>query len=160
MKWWIIVVLPLLVACKAYKSKHFKPDFSPGPAAIVYKTKADYSKLVPVTLSDDKTEIISYPHPKDIQVGDSFQYPTQLANGYWLDNRGVSKNTVFIKLNYEAYSKLTEAPSLGELYALIIDKDPFIEICNCGNKNAFSNVSEQLNGLIKAKRLKKVCKKL
>ena len=58
MKHWLIVVLPLLVACKAYKSKHFKPDFSPGPAAIVYKTKADYSKLVPVTLSDDKTEII------------------------------------------------------------------------------------------------------
>lgn len=43
----------------------FVPQYTPGPQALIYKTKKDYTNLVPVLLSDDKTEIVSYPNPRD-----------------------------------------------------------------------------------------------
>ncbi len=38
-----------------------------GPPALVYKTRADYDKLVPVIMNDAKTVIVSYPHPNDVK---------------------------------------------------------------------------------------------
>jgi hypothetical protein len=138
----------------------FKPQFTPGPTALVYKTSSDYNNLVPILLSDDKTEIISYPHPKDIKVGSGYQLPTLLNNGYLLDNRGIGKNVAFLKMTYEEYSKRTDPPSLNEMYALIFDKNPLTEICDCGNKNAFTDIIAQLNQIIDNKTLKAKCKTL
>ncbi|PIE88453.1 MAG: hypothetical protein CSA04_01840, partial [Bacteroidetes bacterium] len=45
------------------------------PPLIVYKTRADYTKNVPVLLSCDKTHIVSFPHPKDLKQGGKFRYP-------------------------------------------------------------------------------------
>ena len=41
---------------------------------------------------------------------------------------------------------------------MIIDKDPILEICDCGNKKAFNNLTEQLNTLILKNKLLTVCK--
>jgi hypothetical protein len=101
----------------------------PGPQTIVYKTKKDYYNLVPVLLSDDKTEIISYPHPIDIKVGDTYVTPTKLNEGYLLDNRGIGKNVAFLNMTYEQYSKLDRVPTLEELQNMIVDKNPLEVMC-------------------------------
>ena len=35
-----------------------------SPRVFVYKTKGDYSHLVPVLMDDSRTQILSYPHPR------------------------------------------------------------------------------------------------
>jgi hypothetical protein len=167
MKYYIILIL-CFVACNTHKktainsnsTTEFVPDYTPGPPTIVYKTKSDYSKNVPVILSDDKTTIVSYPHPNDINVGNSFPFPTQLNNGYLLDNRGINPNVAYLKLTYEEYSKLQNPLSLKEMYDQIIDKNPVTEMCDCGNQKAFTNLTDQLNRLITDKKLKTRCKSL
>lgn len=149
----------LLCACKAQNSNTFTPDFdTPAPPVLVYKTKADYSKLVPVILSEDKSEIIAYPHPNDLKNGDSFMLPTELKSGYLLDNKGIAQNVAFLSISYQQYAQLSQAPSLKEMYEMIIDKDPLTELCNCGSKKAFTNINQQLNSLIKEKKLRTTCK--
>ena len=159
MKHLLLITVVLFSACKTQNSTTFTPDFeTTAPPVLVYKTKANYNNLVPVLLSDDKSEIISYPHPTDIKSGDTHALPTILKEGYLIDNRGIGKNVAFLKLTYEEYAALSEAPMLKKMYALIIDKDPLIELCNCGNKQAFTNISEQLNTLIKKDKLRTTCK--
>ena len=125
---------------------------------LVYKTKANYNNLVPVILSEDKLEIVSYPHPDDIKTGNKYSVPIILHNGYLLDQRGIGKNVAFLNMTYEEYAKLKVIPTIKELYNLIVDKDPLIELCNCGNKNAFSDPVSQLNELIDSNKLRAKCK--
>ena len=40
-----------------------------SPRVFVYKTKGDYSHLVPVLMDDSRTQILSYPHPRDLFIG-------------------------------------------------------------------------------------------
>ena len=136
----------------------FVPQYAPGPQILVYKTKGDYYNLVPILLSDDKTEIVSYPHPNDLKVGSRYALPAFLNNEYLLDNRGIGKNVAFLKLTYQEYSELQNPPSLTELYNYIIDKDPLKELCDCGNKAAFTDIEKQLNDLIDKKKLRTTCK--
>jgi hypothetical protein len=136
----------------------FVPEFAAGPHVLVYKTKADYNNLVPIILSEDKTSIVSYPDPGDIKVSSVYTLPTPLHQGYVIDNRGIDKNAVFINKTYKDYSKFTELPSLKELFNLIIDKEPIIELCDCGLKSAFTNEVEQLNELIDNNQLRTKCK--
>ncbi len=140
------------------EAKQFVPQYTPGPQALVYKTKKNYSNLVPILLSDDKTEIVSYPHPNDLIVGSEYPLPTILQNGYLLDNRGIAKNVAFLKFTYKEYCELKEVPTLKELYSYIIDKDPLSELCDCGNKAVFTNIEKQLNNLIDQKKLRTTCK--
>jgi hypothetical protein len=158
----ILIIILVLTACKGQNKSTFKPDYRniSAPPTLVYKTKSNYNNLVPVLLSEDKTEIISYPHPKDLKVGDTFALPTTLKDGYLLDNRGIGPNVAFLKITYEEYSKLDSAPSLKELYDLIIDKDPLSELCNCGNRNAFNDKISELNKIIKAEKLKTICRQI
>jgi len=136
----------------------FVPQYTSGPQALIYKTNKDYSNLVPVILSDDKTEIVSYPHPSDLKVGSGYPLPTFLNNGYLLDNRGIGKNVAFLKLTYKEYSELKELPTLKELYNYIIDKDPLKELCDCGNKTVFTDIEKQLNSIIDNNKLRTTCK--
>ncbi|TAH38959.1 MAG: hypothetical protein EYC69_13635 [Bacteroidetes bacterium] len=138
----------------------FTPVFASGPPVLVYKTKADFDSLVPVMLSDDKSEIVSYPHPDDLKSGNSYSVPSTLSGGYLLDNRGIGLNVAFLKFTYEEYAKLENIPSLKELYASIKEKDPLTELCNCGIKSAFTDVNSQVNSLIENKRLRTSCKVL
>ena len=134
------------------------PQYTPGPQALIYKTKKDYSNLVPVLLSEDKTIIVSFPHPSDLIVGDGYSRPTVLNKGYWLDNRGIGKNVAFLKFTYKEYSELKEVPSLEKLQSLIVDDDPLTELCDCGNKAAFATIEKQLNMLIDQNKLRTTCK--
>lgn len=136
----------------------FVPLYTPGPQALVYKTKNEYINLVPVLLSDDKLEIISYPHPKDLKAGGEYLLPSLLNEGYFLDNRGIGKNVAFLKYTYQEYSELQNLLTLAELHNYIIDNDPLTEFCDCGSKTAFTDIEKQLNGLIDIKSLRTVCK--
>ena len=123
-------------------------DFS-NPPTVIYKTKKDYSQMVPVTLSEDKTKIVSYPGPQDIYFRNKLATPTRLDKGYLLDNRGLNKNSGFLDIRYEDYSKLDKVPGLVELYNHLIDKDPFTEFYNCGNRYQYKeNETLKLNEII------------
>ena len=160
------LILSTLVACSTNSktaqnnskaNQAFTPDFnSPGPPVMIYKTKKDYSKNVAVILSDDKSQILSYPAPTD--VSGKLPLPTNLKKGYLLDNRGINQNVAFLKMTYEEYAKQAKAPAINELYANILDKDPLTEICNCGNRNALKDPEKEINSLIKAKTLRTTCK--
>ena len=137
-------------------SEEFAPIFASGPPVLVYKTKANYYNLVPVILSEDKTEIVSYPDPGDLI--NKISLPTPLHAGYLLDNRGIGKNVAFLKITYEEYSTFENIPSLKELYNSILDKDPLVELCDCGINTAFTDKINQLNNLIDDKRIRTSCK--
>ena len=84
-----------------------KSDVTPvaGPPTIIYKTKADYAKLVPVGVSQDKKSIVSYPNMTDMLPNN---YPKKLNKGYLFGN--VSVNSGFLKLTMEEYAALKELP--------------------------------------------------
>lgn len=118
------------------------------PHAIVYKMKKDYSKNVPVILSEDKTTIISYPAITDVFFNGKLAYPTNLLDGYLLDNCGINKNVAFLSYTYEEYAALSTTPSIDELYKKIIDKDPLVEIVDCGLRDNYKNGAEDIKKLI------------
>ncbi len=132
--------------------------FNDTQPLLVYKTKSNYNDLVPVLLSEDKKTIISYPHPKDIIIESGKPLPIILNDGYLIDNRGINKNVAFLNITYSEYEKLVNAPNINELYKMIIDKNPLLELCNCGTKANFKNVKEELNEIIKNKELHLKCK--
>jgi hypothetical protein len=132
-------------------------NFKDGPQTIIYKTNNDLKNFVPVTLSYDKSKIVSYPHPKDIYYKGELSYPIELKDGYLLDNRGININVAFLNVTYEEYCKLEKIPFLDELYNMILDKDPLTEIYNCGNRYTFKNEISNLNRLIENNGLKE-CK--
>lgn len=99
-------------------------------------------------LSDDKNRIIAYPAPKDLFTNGKLAYPTALNKGYLMDNRGIGKNVAFTGYTYEEYSRLESVPPIQEIYESIIDKDPLLELCNCGNRNQYTD-TKLMNRLIK-----------
>lgn len=129
----------------------------PGPHAIVYKTKGNYRCLVPVTLSDDGTKIISYPDPKDLQMHGKYALPAKLHKGYLLDNRGIGKNVAFLDYTYKQYGKLKAAPSVAVLYKHIKVKDPLVFYCDCGRRSAYKQPVKELNKLIDKHELEQKC---
>ena len=72
-----------------------------------------------------------------------------------LDNRGIGKNTAFLNITYEEYSKLTEVPALSEMIKMIIDKEPFAEIYYCGDRYQYKDIVNDLNKSIDDKQLNK-----
>jgi hypothetical protein len=119
-----------------------------GPPVIIYKTKADYYDMVPVTLSEDKSKIVSYPGARDLYKGDELALPTHLHNGYLLDNRGIDQNVAFLNISYEKFTKMQRVFTAGQLYEMILDKDPLTEMYNCGKKSKFKNEVSELNEII------------
>jgi len=169
MKPLVFILLLNILGCKTnqivyQKNREIQQDYNPklipGPKALVYKTKGNYNNLVPVIMSEDKSQIVSYPHPTDIKIDDKFQIPTLLHNGFLLDNRGIGLNVAFLKLNYEEYSKLQNAPPIKELFKIILDKDPLLEMYDCGYRNSDSNLVKHLNNLIDNDKLATETKKL
>lgn len=170
MKYFLIIVI-LLSACKnninnlksedknkSETKSSFTPVFQLGPKTIVYKTKSNYNDYVPVIMFEDKTKISSYPHQNDIKIGDNYLTPTVLEKGYLLDNKGINKNVAFLNIKYQDYYNLNEVPNVEELINNIIEKDPLIEMYDCGVKSAYSDIETQLNEMIKEKKLKTKCK--
>ena len=114
---------------------------------------------VPVTLSADKSRIVSYPDSKDIYYNGKLSVPTLLAHGFLLDNRGIGAQVAFLDYTYEEYSKLSAAPHAADLMSLLKDKDPLLEMYQCGQRSQYSDIEKELNDLITSGKLGS-CKKL
>ncbi len=153
----------LMVNCKfqkktAPKGTIFTPVLVPGPPALVYKTHADYSSLVPVGMNDSGTQIVSYPAPEDVKaLGIATLKPLQLRKNYWLDNAGIFKNTAYLDYTWEKYQTL-QNQTADSLLPHVKYRKPFIEICNCGLKTELPQLEKSINRLIKDGKLKTVCK--
>ena len=145
-----IIIITLLISCKSGKSvsnKNYDMKNSAVEQTIIYKTTRDFSKLVPVTMNDDRTQIVSYPAPTDLIYNGQHAFPVQLNKGYLLDNRGISTNVVFTSYTYEEYAALTEIPSMEVLLSKIVEKYPLAEMYFCGRRDSYKNLDE-LNKLI------------
>lgn len=118
------------------------------PPCIIYKTKADYLKYVPVSLSKDKTRITSYPDIKDVSVQEKSPYPEKLSDGYLLDNRGIGPDVAFLSITYEEYVSKTKTPSADDLFQQLLDKDPLLEMYQCGNRYQYDDIIRELNQII------------
>ncbi|HQN15688.1 MAG TPA: hypothetical protein PLC90_04960 [Bacteroidales bacterium] len=156
----------LLTSCKTAKEKNTAdntPDTNHDtntmvmatPPVIIYKTYKDYHKNVPVTLSADKSAIVSYPDIKDVYYNDTLAYPTRLARGFWLDNRGIGPHAAFLKFTYEEYSQLEATPAPDVLFQNILETDPFKEIY----KLSCERDTVEINKIIKSG-LSENCKKI
>jgi len=119
-----------------------------GAPTLVYKTRKDYSKYVPVIMNAEKTRIISYPNPTDVYGQGKLAYPTPLNDGYLLDNRGIGTNVAFLNITYETYSQFKSAPTMEFLMNNIQDKKPLLVLWNCGARAKFGNEVKELNALI------------
>ena len=124
--------------------------FAPGPQAVIYKTVKDYADLIPVIMDDSKTKIISYPSPTDIYYNGKLAKPTVLKNGYLLDNRGINGNVAFLSYTYEEYSKLTGVPTMSEMLGKIVNRQPLVEMIDCGLRTQYKEEVKELNMLINA----------
>lgn len=147
--------LMILSGCKPKQqvsATKVKPVMATAPV-MIYKTKQDYSLHVPVTLSEDKKTVTSFPAPGDIYYGGDLAYPVALENGYLLDRRGINENSAFTKWTYYEYSRLSKTPSSEEIMNMILDKDPFTELYFCGSKSRFKDLENELNVAIKDNKL-------
>ena len=78
------------------------------PRAVIYQTSAPSDSLVPVDIAGGA--VVSFPAPSDL--GD---LPPRLVDGWYLDTRGVSTNTVFTGYTYDSYKALPAPPAPSEL---------------------------------------------
>lgn len=156
----IIIFIALVISAVSCKSKQQavavkgKPVLANTPV-IVYKTKLDYSQHVPVIMSPDKQEIVSYPAPIDVFFNGDLAYPVALEDGYLLDKRGINENAAFTKWTYYEYSRLPKTPSIEEINRMMLETDPFIEMYHCGSINDFRNLEADLNQIIRKGQFKK-----
>ena len=133
-------------------SKEMIRESSPSadrPSTVVYKTTRDFSDCVPVTMDARHEHIVSYPAPSDLYYKGQLAKPVALAEGYWLDNRGISEHVAFLDYTYEEYSRLSEAPGLEVLESKILERYPLTEMYVCGKRNSYTHEVEELNRLIK-----------
>jgi hypothetical protein len=131
---------------------------SVGPRAIVYQTQGatNYDNLVAVTLTEDGSSVASFPTLAEAATL-ATATPISLDGGFKADNRGVlTAQTAFLKLTYAEYAALKTEPTAELVNQWILDKKPFVQICDCGAKSRFE--AKDLNILVKTK-LKR-CKKL
>lgn len=156
----------LLISC----SHHVSPSGPAGgskkgtvgvssPPCIIYRTRSDYSMYVPVTLSADKSKIVSYPDIKDIYFNGKLSVPSLLADGFLLDNRGIGLQVAFLSYTYEEYSRLSSTPPATDLINLLLDKNPLIEMYQCGQRGQYTDIEQELNVLLISGKLN-TCKKL
>lgn len=145
----VILSLGVIASCgstkKAGDMKSDQNAFLPGPKVIIYQTKEDYSKFVPVIMTDDGKSIESYPDIKDVYFNGKLAYPTQLHKGFWLDNRGISGNVAFLNLTYEEYAKLPKTPLPDELIKMVTGTQPIVSMYSCGQRSSYHDIEQELN---------------
>jgi hypothetical protein len=129
-----------------------------APNLLIYKTKSDYSNYVPVILSADKSQIVSYPAPSDVIKAGELQTPIALHCGYWLDRRGINKNVAFLNTTYADYSKLEQTPPIADLFGQIADKQPLLELFDSGSNMLNDALVSKINAWIDSGKLSAECK--
>lgn len=155
-KLFFLALALVMVSCQSPRkqAKDISITFGPKPN-IIYKTKADYSQYVPVLLSLDGQELLSYPAPQDLYYQGRLAVPSSLADGYWLDHRGIGPGVAFLDLTYEAYAKLDRPPSPEAIMGMLLDRNPLLACYDCGSITEV----EKLDILIRGQALSK-CKDL
>ena len=144
----ILATILILFSCKSKQKIESTKMVADSQTAIIYKTTADFSQNVPVTMNSSRTEIVSYPAPTDLYYNGKLAQPTLLKNNYLLDNRGITENVVFLKYTYKQYAQLKEAPSLTEMMQNIVEKYPLMEFINCGKRTNQGNEITYYNAII------------
>jgi hypothetical protein len=144
----LIIIALLLSMCDS--GKQISQSSNMNAPLIIYKTIKDYSNNIPIILNETKDKIISYPATSDIYLNGKLAKPSDLANGFLLDNFGLSQNSVFTSYTFEEYSQLVKVPTIQEFMDRIIDSDPFSEMYNCGKRRDFKTIDD-INNLIKNK---------
>lgn len=132
----------------ADSSGEFLTMWQPSAPAIIYKTRDDYTNLVPVIMNAEKTRIVSYPDPLDLVSEGKLMKPVRLKHGYLLDNRGINERVAFLNITYDEYAKLNSPPHMVDLMMKIIDTNPLTVMYRCGNRSDYSNLIYELNVLI------------
>ena len=161
MRYTYLLMLALLIAgCNTARrqAKDIDITFGASKPTIIYQTTQDYSRYVPVQLSEDKSEVTGYPHRTDLYFQgnpDTLAYPLPLADGFWLDRRGINPSIAFLDMTYEEYANYDMRMDAGMLQERVQDTQPLVACYDCGNITSV----EQLNVLIRGKALGK-CKKL
>ena len=89
------------------------------------------------------------PAPSDLRRGKELALPTLLEGGFWLDNRGINEHVAFLTYTYEEYSRLPKAPSMDELMAHLLDKQPLVDFRVCGRRADYDDIVSELNALIR-----------
>ena len=125
----------------------------PSPPTYIYKTRNDYSQNVFVGYANNR--ITFFPAPTDLYTNGKLATPTPLRDGYWLDNRGISPNIAFLSYTYEEYAKMQNVPN--DLYQRILDKDPLLEMWDCGPRHTYSDAAKELNKIIQDNQLDTRC---
>lgn len=153
----LIFLSGMMIACTKKFYTNSVPDNQSSaitsPQLIIYKTRSDYHQFVPVQLSPDKSSIVAYPDVKDIYYHEKLSYPTPLSKGFLLDNRGIGPNVAFLNITYEEYSGYNHTPSADELWKRIIDKDPVIEMYQCGPRSQYADPEKEISAIIDAGKL-------
>ena len=147
----LLCSLVTLWACKSARMgvvENEPPEIDGLAHTIIYKTTRDFTRFVPVIMNKERTEIVSYPAPSDLISNGELTLPTPLADGYLLDNRGISPDVAFTSYTYDEYVSLKEPPSTQKLLSQIIEKYPLVDIRFCGARLDYKSI-EQLNNLIK-----------
>lgn len=126
-----------------------KPDRA-LPSVVVYKTIRDFSDYVPVILDARHEHIVSYPAPTDVYYQGQLAKPVALADGYWLDNRGIGEHVAFLDYTYEEYSRLGEVPSRETLESRILERYPLVAMYVCGKRGDYTDEVAELNALIRS----------
>lgn len=149
-----------LTACAGMKTTR-EPGQVPADAnqqpLYIYQTKADYHRFVPIALSDDRKSVVSYPDPSDVRYGIP---PEKLAQGYWLDTRGIGLLVAYTNYTYKEYAALSAPPSMDTLMARLVDTDPITRFCQCGTWHNYGNIKKEINKLIRKGKLETRCKVL
>lgn len=155
----ICLILPLEVIAQQIKDISSGKTSVSYPPIVIYKMKRDYSRNVPVLLSDNKSEIVSYPHPMDLMGMTSKEVmPIRLNGGYYLDRRGINKNVAFLNISYNSYRKLRKPLSIKEIEKLILDRSPLTEILTCTNHTYSEKNIDKINSMIDKGEISSICK--
>lgn len=91
------------------------PETSFIPKASAFKMSGPYADKVAVTLANGRLSY--YPAPSDISDASK---PLYLGNGWWLNNQGLSANSVFTSWTFDEYARLSATPSQEEIMSHII----------------------------------------
>ena len=92
------------------------PPAKAMPRATVFRMSGNYADHVPVNIYP-QGRLFSYPAPTDLTETSA---PVPLADGWWLDRRGIGEHTVFTKWTYAEYRALKEVPSPREISGAVI----------------------------------------
>lgn len=116
----IILTAAMMTACKpAAKVQTEQPANGQQyiPQAVIYQMNGAWQEFVPVTLDASGRALANYPAVSDISAN---QRPIELANGWWLDCRGISPSTAFTGYTYSRYAALPDTPAPKTLLGSLI----------------------------------------